>query len=54
MGLPKRKKDTPMSAPPTKKTKTEENGGSESWSTLIMGGKGRKGEDRKRGGREMG
>ena len=45
MGLLKRKKATPNSAPPTKKAKTEENGESESWSfpTLVMGGKGRKG-----------
>ena len=32
MGLLKRKKATPNSAPPTKKAKTEENGESESWS----------------------
>ena len=43
MGLTKRKKATPMSAPPTKRTKTEENGESKS-SSLMVGGKGRGGE----------
>ena len=46
VGLTKRKKATPMSAPPTKRTKTEENGESKSWSFSNSWWDGREGKGR--------